>query len=701
MTQRLLASLAVTAVAFVLTARADDTQFPTKVPDLKGKAPAGRDAARPGADPKVQIEEAANQEERLRRQFVEFKESLLRLKQRYEKSSKQEERDKAKVLDEALARLGRLNTDTKFSDLVASLRTPEAYKDLDRLSSMLEKNQDIQKDLQVLLDLLLKDDRDSQLKKEIAEANRILTQVKEAIRRQEQMRTRTEMARGTPAELEKGQKQVTDKTREIIDPKASRGGEAKKADAKSSGKEGKEGRGEAKNDAKDPKGDARAKEGKEGAGKEGKPGEGKEGKEGKAGAGKEGKEGKAGAGKEGKEGKPGAGKEGKEGKPGAGKEGKPGEGKPSEGKPGAGKEGKPGDSKGGSESKGKGDGKGDAKGGESKSGEGKPGEGKPGKSQGGQPGQSGQPGESKDDGGQKQRQQPPQQPQDNTTPARKKIADAVENQKKAEDNLKKDKKPDAVEDEDKAVADLKAAQKKLEELLRQLREEEIERILAQLQARCEKMLAMQKAVRDGTVLLDKTIEDKQNPSREQQQNSNVLSDKEEEIIREANKAIGIVQAEGTAVAFAEVFQQVRGDMITVAGRLRRTDAGVVTVQIENDIIATLGEMVEALKKARADNKAGKTPPPGQGGPPPDPKLIDMLAELRMIRSMQVRVNQRTAMYHREYLDKEQVPAVESIADPKMREKFEAVQREVLELGNREKKIFKVTDDIAKGKNKAN
>jgi len=155
------------------------------------------------------------------------------------------------------------------------------------------------------------------------------------------------------------------------------------------------------------------------------------------------------------------------------------------------------------------------------------------------------------------------------------------------------------------------------------------------------------------------------------------------------------------VAFAEVFQQVRGDMVTVAGRLRRTDAGAVTVQIENDIIATLGEMVEALKKARSDNKAGKSPPPGQGGPPPDPKLIDLLAELRMIRSMQVRVNQRTAMYHREYAKDEQVPSPESIPDPKAREKFEAVQREVLELGQREKKIFKVTDDIAKGKNKAN
>ena len=51
------------------------------------------------------------------------------------------------------------------------------------------------------------------------------------------------------------------------------------------------------------------------------------------------------------------------------------------------------------------------------------------------------------------------------------------------------------------------------------------------------------------------------------------------------------------MAFAEVFQQVRKDMMGVKNRLARVDTGKVTVTIENDIIETLKEMIEALKKA--------------------------------------------------------------------------------------------------------
>src|SRR5262249_37642665 len=163
---------------------------------------------------------------------------------------------------------------------------------------------------------------------------------------------------------------------------------------------------------------------------------------------------------------------------------------------------------------------------------------------------------------------------------------------------------------------------------------------------------------------------------EQQQNSNVLSDREEEIIREASKAIGIIQAEGSAIAFAEVFLQVRSDMTTVAGRLRRTDTGAVTQTIENDIIATLQEMIEAMKKARKENKNPPPPPkPGQQGPPPDQRLIDMIAELKMIRSMQLRVNSRTEIYGKQY-EGEQAPPPASAADAKAREHYEMIQHEL-------------------------
>src|SRR5262249_9071857 len=158
-----------------------------------------------------------------------------------------------------------------------------------------------------------------------------------------------------------------------------------------------------------------------------------------------------------------------------------------------------------------------------------------------------------------------------------------------------------------------------------------ERLLAALQARCERMLQMQIEVYEGTVRVDKAIGENpdRKPNRGNDQKSQQLSDREGEIVLEANKAIQLLEAEGSAVAFPQVFEQVRDDMKTVQRRLNVTDVGVVTQAIEQDIIATLKEMIEALKKAQQQMQAQKGQPSPSQGQPQDQKLIDLLAELKM------------------------------------------------------------------------
>src|SRR6185295_16759745 len=102
--------------------------------------------------------------------------------------------------------------------------------------------------------------------------------------------------------------------------------------------------------------------------------------------------------------------------------------------------------------------------------------------------------------------------------------------------------------------------------------------------------------------------------------------REKEIVVEADKCIDILQSEGTAVAFPEVFQQIRQDMKHVQKRLELTDVADITQGIEKDIVATLKEMIDALKKARDDNQ--EPPPPSKpgdpkAGKPGDQKLLEL------------------------------------------------------------------------------
>jgi len=552
-------------------------------------------------------------QERLKQQFKDFTTDLLRLAQRLENSPKAEDRDKAQALKNALKSASEQGIEVKFTTLILALKTSNAFKNIDTLQGVLTQNQEIRDDLRKLIDVLLKDDRESSLRKEREEVQKLLEKLKEVIEKQERVQANTELGKLGKTDIAKAQNKVTKETKDLVDPKK----------------------------AGDPKDSKDSKDGKGKDGKDSKDGDPKDGK----------------------------GKDTKGGDP---------------------KDGKGKDSKGGDPKDGKGK---DSKGGDPKDGKGK-------ESKGGDPkdGKGGDPMDSKSG------ESADMPPNPETQIAKKQIQEGVKEQEAAEKKIEKDDKQGASEDQAKAVDKLKQAQKKLEELLKQLREEEIERLLAQLQGRCEKMLAMQIAVKDGTVALDKIImgnPDKKS-SRAEDQKALELSDKEDEISKEANKALTLIEAEGSAVAFAEVFKQVLGDMNTTAGRLRRADVGEVTVAIENDIIDALKEMVAALKKARKDNQEPKPPmppmPPSSGGSPPDQKLIDMIAELKMIRSMQIRVNNRTTIYGKQ-IEGEQVPNISKVADAKEKEKAVGVRKEFKDLSTRQQKLSKVTEDIAKGRNK--
>ena len=409
----------------------------------------------------------------------------------------------------------------------------------------------------------------------------------------------------------------------------------------------------------------------------GKPGESKPG-ESKPGESKPG-ESKPGESKPG-ESKPGEKKPGEQ-KPGEKKPGeqKPGEKKPGESKPG---ESKPGESKPG-ESK-----PGESKPGESKPGESKPGESKPGESKPGEskPGES-KPGESKP--GEQNPQQNQESQQDNKrTPGREDIEQARDEMERAIEELKKKNHDGASKAQDEAIKKLIAAKEKLEEILRQLRDEERELLLLALEARFQKMLAMQKLVYQGTVDLSR-IDAAAWADRHTQQSRQLARD-ENEIASDAQKALTLLKEEGSSVAFPEAVEQLREDMLTVARRLDGNDVGEITQAIERDIIEALAEAIEALKKEleKLKDKKKNPPPPPPNGEPPEPPLVDLLAELKMLRSLQLRVNRMTKQFGRMIDSPDGEQAVKA-------DVLEQLQR----LAIRQARIQETTYNLATGRNK--
>ena len=264
-----------------------------------------------------------------------------------------------------------------------------------------------------------------------------------------------------------------------------------------------------------------------------------------------------------------------------------------------------------------------------------------------------------------------------------KLKQAQQRMQQAQEQLKEAQRDKAVEKQDEALRELEQAKAELEKILRQLREEELERTLVMLEARLRKMLEAQNDIYNRTVKLDESAD--RAPEHEREIASATLARKEEQLVGEVDRALILLREDGSSVAFPEALQQVREDMESVANRLRSVKPDKITQAVEQDIIETLEEILTALQQALKDLRKQRTSQQqSSGGQPGDKPLVDQLAELRMIRALQTRVNRRTTYYDSLIEDHQ-------AKDPELLEALE-------QLAERQEHIFEATRDLAQGAN---
>jgi hypothetical protein len=258
---------------------------------------------------------------------------------------------------------------------------------------------------------------------------------------------------------------------------------------------------------------------------------------------------------------------------------------------------------------------------------------------------------------------------------------------KAKEQLDEARRRDARGEQEKAVEELETARAELEEILRQLREEEVEKLLVQLEARLRAMLRAEKAVLAGIdKLAAEQAADQAGADRERQLEAARLGREQAAIGLDAGKALVLVRDDGSAVAIPEALEQVRDDATQAAARLGRGDSGETTRGLVQDLVANLEEMLGALEKAQKEQQARQQG--GAGGRPAQPgeqPLVDKISELKMIRSLQMRVNTRTKRFAQLLTD-----GVERPEEPEL---LRAIER----LAERQHTIERAARDIVTGR----
>jgi hypothetical protein len=544
--------------------------------------PQPANAVAPAAEDELSVEQA-----RLADRFKRLEEVIGRLA---ELSASTDPR-RAKLLRDAIAQSREQDISVRFESVIKLLEE-------ERLSAAATNQSELHKELDALLTLLLKADRDRELS---SQKDRIRKYIKEAarlIRMQKGIRARTEGGDElTP--LSEEQQRVAGDTAKL-------GGDIAKTEGS---KEEEKSEAPDDNSSDEVRGDESDKNEKE----------------------------------------PGA--ESKDSKADGAKPGEPSEGQPSQSKPG---KSQPSDSK------------------PSEGNSSQPNESQPSQSQGEPqaPGES-TPGQSN-------------QPQDPAERAAKRLREAQQKMEDARKKLDEAERKGATEKQREALKDLELAKAELERVLRQLREEEMERTLTQLAARFRRMLELQNEVYEGTVRLDRVPEAQRDHDDEIE--SARLSRQESQIVQEADRSLLLLREEGSSVAFPEAVEQMRDDMRHVTSWLADVKVGALTQSVEQDIIAALEETIAALEKALKDleknrSRPGQSPASGEQG---DPELVNKLAELKMIRSLQARIYQRTQRYG-QMIEGEQAETAELL-------------EALADLAERQQRVYRATADLQQGRN---
>jgi hypothetical protein len=214
------------------------------------------------------------------------------------------------------------------------------------------------------------------------------------------------------------------------------------------------------------------------------------------------------------------------------------------------------------------------------------------------------------------------------------------------------KTAEALEHERKALAVMKTAESRLGEQLTEVRTEQIERLLSTMQSRCQRMFDMQTTVRNGTVAIAAQFNEGGDRAALEEKVQQ-LADDQDKIALEAHSATRLLEEQASTLALPEIFYQLRRDMISAGTRLRRMDVGVITQAIQQDILDTLRETTDAIKKAR--RPAETLAPPGSGSSSANTSgsshplvksivapryAIDPVAEMKVVRGVLNRGNQR-------------------------------------------------------------
>ena len=266
-----------------------------------------------------------------------------------------------------------------------------------------------------------------------------------------------------------------------------------------------------------------------------------------------------------------------------------------------------------------------------------------------------------------------------SSPGQSQIAKAQQQMQNAANRLQNQDAEGANREQNEAIKNLNEALEEIENRLSQLKEETQEEKLARLGARFTEMLARQQVVSAQTLELDEKQIATGTLRRSDRLALAKLAAEENALAEMSQEAYDLLVEDGTSVVFPRIVEDLKTDLQQCADGLKKQRTDSLTQLVQSEVETTLEELISALQRAQKEkqenDEGGGSSGGGGGGNQP---LLPPSAELKALRSAQMRVNRRT----------KQVDQLREVitTDPQIR-------AEIQNLFGRQAKIVEMTDEM--------
>lgn len=268
------------------------------------------------------------------------------------------------------------------------------------------------------------------------------------------------------------------------------------------------------------------------------------------------------------------------------------------------------------------------------------------------------------------------------TPGQEQLENARKQMEEALEELKAQEREKALKSEDEAIAELHEAAEKLEEMLKQLREEEKELLLASLEARFQRMLAAESQIHEETVTLAATpqkdwLDQYYGRCRE-------LAQQQVGLTSECSQTVNLLREDGTSVSILMAVEDIESDMQSVSLWLQESKVAELTQSVQLDIIESLKQLIETTQKEMQNMKEQQQDQQKQQNSQQKQGLVELMAEIRMLRNLQLQVNRRT----------KQVDELMKVAST---DDLPSLEKQVRDLAVRQRRLIESARELSKQK----